>query len=58
MFISHSQLLNLCAGLLRCRGEKAFCSNECRRDYIDEEIEEVEELMMLDSAGSSALLAW
>uniref|UniRef100_A0A0E0C734 FLZ-type domain-containing protein n=1 Tax=Oryza meridionalis TaxID=40149 RepID=A0A0E0C734_9ORYZ len=39
-------------------GEKAFCSNECRRDYIEEEIEEVEELMMLDSAGSSALLAW
>uniref|UniRef100_A0A0E0JNB7 FLZ-type domain-containing protein n=1 Tax=Oryza punctata TaxID=4537 RepID=A0A0E0JNB7_ORYPU len=39
-------------------GEKAFCSNECRRDYIEEEIEEVEELMMLDSAGSSAILAW
>ncbi|XP_006644630.1 FCS-Like Zinc finger 8-like [Oryza brachyantha] len=39
-------------------GERAFCSNECRRDYIEEEIEEVEELMMLDSAGSSALVSW
>uniref|UniRef100_A0A0D9V502 FLZ-type domain-containing protein n=1 Tax=Leersia perrieri TaxID=77586 RepID=A0A0D9V502_9ORYZ len=34
-------------------GEMAFCSNECRRDYIEEEIEEVE-LMMLDAAGSDA----
>ncbi|CAM0882432.1 unnamed protein product [Alopecurus aequalis] len=38
-------------------GEKAFCSNECRKCCIDEEIEEVEELMMLDS-GSSAALNW
>ncbi|XP_062206704.1 FCS-Like Zinc finger 8-like [Phragmites australis] len=31
-------------------GEKAFCSNECRKGYIEEEIEEVEEFMTLDSA--------
>ncbi|XP_062219813.1 FCS-Like Zinc finger 8-like [Phragmites australis] len=30
-------------------GENAFCSNECRKGYI-EEIGEVEELMVLDSA--------
>ncbi|KAF8696243.1 hypothetical protein HU200_037144 [Digitaria exilis] len=29
---------------------KAFCSNECRKGYIEEEIEEAEELMILDSA--------
>uniref|UniRef100_A0ACD5VU90 Uncharacterized protein n=2 Tax=Avena sativa TaxID=4498 RepID=A0ACD5VU90_AVESA len=38
-------------------GEKAFCSNECRKFCIDEEIEEVEELMVLDS-GSAAALNW
>ena len=34
-----------------CRG-KAFCSNERRKGYIEEEIEveEAEELMILDSA--------
>jgi hypothetical protein len=33
-----------------CRG-KAFCSNECRKGYMEEEIEEAEEeLMILDSA--------
>lgn len=32
-------------------GEKAFCSSECREGYIEEEIEEgEEELMMLDPA--------
>ncbi|KAK1666800.1 hypothetical protein QYE76_054959 [Lolium multiflorum] len=36
-------------------GEKAFCSNECRKCCIDEEIEEVEELMMLDSGNCAAL---
>jgi hypothetical protein len=35
--------------LVVCRG-KAFCSNECRKEYIEEEIEEAEELMNLDSA--------
>ena len=37
--------------LWMCRG-KAFCSNECRKGYIEEEIEveEAEELMILDSA--------
>lgn len=32
-------------------GEKAFCSNECRKGYIEveEEIEEAEEIMALDS---------
>lgn len=35
-------------------GEKAFCSNECRKDYIEEEIEVVE-TMMLDSGSSAAL---
>ncbi|RLN24274.1 uncharacterized protein C2845_PM07G21070 [Panicum miliaceum] len=29
---------------------KAFCSNECRKGYIEEEIEEAEELMILGSA--------
>ncbi|TKW16457.1 hypothetical protein SEVIR_5G301000v4 [Setaria viridis] len=29
---------------------KAFCSNECRKGYMEEEIEEAEELMILDSA--------
>jgi hypothetical protein len=38
-----------------CRGEKAFCSNECRKCCIEEEIEEVEELMMLDSGTCAAL---
>lgn len=34
-----------------CRGEKAFCSSECRKCYIEEEIEEeAEELMILDHA--------
>ncbi|CAL4974359.1 unnamed protein product [Urochloa decumbens] len=28
----------------------AFCSNECRKGYIEEEIEEAEEVMILDSA--------
>lgn len=36
-------------------GEKAFCSNECRKCCIEEEIEEVEELMMLDSGNCAAL---
>lgn len=39
-------------------GEKAFCSNDCRKCCIEEEIEEVEELMVMDSAGSSATLNW
>ncbi|VAH79685.1 unnamed protein product [Triticum turgidum subsp. durum] len=40
-------------------GEKAFCSNECRKCCIEEEMDEVEvELMMLDSGGSSADLHW
>ncbi|CAL4947747.1 unnamed protein product [Urochloa decumbens] len=28
---------------------KAFCSNECRKGYIEEEIEEAEEVMIMDS---------
>ena len=45
--------------VLECRGEKAFCSNECRKCCIEEEMDEVEvELMMLDSGGSSADLHW
>ncbi|KAF0918093.1 hypothetical protein E2562_022683 [Oryza meyeriana var. granulata] len=40
-------------------GEKAFCSNECRRDYIEEEMEEVEFMMLDTAAGSSAgLVSW
>lgn len=42
--------------VLECRGEKAFCSNECRKCCVEEEIDEVEvELMMLDSGGSADL---
>ena len=43
---------------LECRGE-LFCSNECRKCCMEEEIDEVEvELMVLDSGGSSADLHW
>jgi hypothetical protein len=31
-----------------CRGEKAFCSSECRKGYIEEADEEV--MMILDPA--------
>ena len=42
-------MTELVVDLWVCRG-KAFCSNECRTGYIEEAIEEAEELMILDSA--------
>ncbi|TVU35297.1 hypothetical protein EJB05_17181 [Eragrostis curvula] len=36
------------------KGDKAFCSNECREGYIEEEIEDAQDLMTMDNGSSAA----
>ncbi|GJM93317.1 hypothetical protein PR202_ga09864 [Eleusine coracana subsp. coracana] len=36
------------------KGEKAFCSNECREGYIEEEVEDAQDILSLDHGSSTA----